>query len=207
MRLRSADGRRREPCLTFEVVFVCTGNRYRSVLAEAAFREAARGHEVRVGSFGTLDVGAAGPLPEALELARGLGLDISRHFARCVVGTDLSDASLVLGFELAHLGVAVADAGAPRERTFMLAELVALLEHVQAATSADPIERAQELVSLAHTLRQSGARPAASAEIEDPIGRPLDRQEAIGHQVFVAAARLAEQLFGPRAEPPTGDAG
>ena len=39
----------------FHVVFICTGNRFRSVLAEHRLRQATSGLPVRVSSFGTLD--------------------------------------------------------------------------------------------------------------------------------------------------------
>ena len=178
-----------------EIAFICTGNRYRSVLAEAAFRAAAEGVPVRVGSFGTLDVGSAGPLPEALEAAREVGLDVSSHAARCVVGADLSQASLVVGFEIIHSATAVVDAGAPAKRTFTLPELVELLERVGPVRARDPIERALERIERASALRGSAPRQIPPA-IADPIGQARSRQQAIGREVYASATRLAEQLFG-----------
>ena len=182
------------PRATFDVAFVCTGNRYRSVLAEAAFREAATGLPVRVRSFGTLELGPAGPLPEALEAARGFGLDIASHTARCVRGADLSGASLVLGFETSHLAAAVADAGADPARTFMLGHLAALLGAVDVPEESDALERAEALIRQAAALRRESS--GVPEEIADPIGKPAARQAAIGRQVYETATRLAAQLFG-----------
>jgi protein-tyrosine-phosphatase len=179
-----------------EIAFVCTGNRYRSVLAEAAFRATVEGLPVRVGSFGTLDVGDAEPLPEALEAAREFGLDISGHAARCVVGADLSQASLVVGFETFHSATAIVDAGAPVERTFTLPELVELLERVGPVSARDPIERALERIARANALRGSTPRQTPPVEIADPIGQARSRQQAIGRAVYASATRLAEQLLG-----------
>lgn len=179
-----------------EIAFICTGNRYRSVLAEAAFRAAAEGVPIRVGSFGTLDVGNAGPLPEALEAAGELGLDVSSHAARCVVGADLSQASLVVGFETIHSATAVVDAGALAERTFTLPELVDLLERVGPVSPRDPVERALARIARASALRASAPRQTPPVEIADPIGQARSRQQAIGREVYTGATRLAEQLFG-----------
>ena len=66
----------------FTVAFVCTGNRFRSVIAEATFRSAAEGLPVRTVSYGTLELGPAEPLPAAVREAHALGLDISTHVAR-----------------------------------------------------------------------------------------------------------------------------
>jgi protein-tyrosine-phosphatase len=179
-----------------EIAFICTGNRYRSVLAEAAFRAATEGVPVRVGSYGTLDVGNAGPLPEAFEAAREVGLDVSSHAARCVVGADLSQASLVVGFEIIHSATAIVDAGALAERTFTLPELVELLERVGPVPVTDPIERALQRIARANALRGSAPRQTPPVEIADPIGQARSRQQAIGREVYAGATRLAEQLFG-----------
>jgi len=104
---------------SFGVAFVCTGNRFRSVIAEAAFRSAAEGMPVRVVSYGTLELGPAEPLPAAVREAHALGLDISTHVARSLTDADLTQTSLVLGFELRHAVAAVVVAGARLERVFV----------------------------------------------------------------------------------------
>ena len=182
------------PRATFDVAFVCTGNRYRSVLAEAAFRKATSGLPVRVRSFGTLELGPVGPLPEALDAARGFGLDISAHTARCVRGANLSEASLVLGFETLHLAAAVADSDADPDRTFMLGQLAALVGALDVPEVSDPLERASALVRQAAALRRES--PGVPDEIADPIGQPATLQATIGRQVYETATRLAAQLFG-----------
>jgi protein-tyrosine-phosphatase len=182
--------------VTFDVAFICTGNRYRSVIAEAAFRSSAGELPVRVGSFGTLDVGPAGPLPEAFRAAREFDLDITAHVARCVTGADLSGASLVLGFERPHVAVAVVEAGARPDRTFSLLELVELLDRVGTVPGKDPVQRAVETIARAHELRGAVHNHYAGAEIEDPVGKPRSRQLAIGRQVYLATTELAERLLG-----------
>ena len=73
------------------VAFVCTGNRFRSPLAAALFAAGAGAEEVpvHVASLGTLELGPVPALPEALEVARSMGVDLSRHRARTVAGSNL----------------------------------------------------------------------------------------------------------------------
>src|SRR5207247_4853908 len=85
--------------MSFRVAFVCTGNRFRSVLAAAAFGSAAGGLPVHVESYGTLDLGLAAPLPGAIREASAIGLDVSSHAARSLNDDDLGGASLVVGIE------------------------------------------------------------------------------------------------------------
>jgi protein-tyrosine-phosphatase len=185
---------------TFDVAFVCTGNRYRSVIAEATFRAATEGLPVRIGSFGTLDVGPAPPLPDALLAARELGLDISSHLARCLVGADLRAASLVVGFELAHVAAAVVEARAAEERSFTLLELIELIDRVGVASDDDPFEQATQIVSRAHAARAASPTRPTGAEIHDPIGKRRSLQRAIARDVYVSANELATRLFGDRAQ-------
>ena len=114
----------------FEVVFVCSGNRFRSPLAEASLSQLTRGIPVRVTSVGTLDLGPKPVLSEALTLGRSLGLDLSEHRARALSGGSLEEADLVIGFERAHVSMAVVEAGARPERTFTMPELVELREEL-----------------------------------------------------------------------------
>jgi protein-tyrosine-phosphatase len=130
-----------------------------------------------------------------VEAARGLGLDISAHAARCVTGADLSQTGLVLGFERVHAASAVATAGAWPERTFMLLELLELLDGVDPEPDADPVVRALRLIERAHALRRAAPRALRPTEIEDPLGRPTPRQHEISREVYLAVTRLAEKLL------------
>jgi protein-tyrosine-phosphatase len=183
--------------VTFDVAFICTGNRFRSVIAEATFRTATAGLPVHVSSFGTLDVGPAKPLRAAFGAARKLGLDISAHYARCVTYADLSQTSLVVGFEVDHLFTAVAEASARADRCFTLLELVGLLELNGVVHADDPVERAVANVARAHAARGS----TTPAEIPDPIGQPRPVQRAIAQELYSAANSLGTHLFGT---PPRG---
>ena len=178
---------------SFDVVFVCTGNRFRSPLAAEAFRSATLGLPVQVESFGTIDVGPAEALPPALRAAHELGLDLAAHRARCLVGADLRDTELVVGFELRHVAAAVELGGSSLARTFLLPELLDLLDRAGPVGDGSPAARAAEAVAGAHATRTVG--PRRLDEIDDPFSLPPDRQRAIAGEVFDATRRLAARLF------------
>jgi protein-tyrosine-phosphatase len=180
----------------FSVAFVCTGNRFRSVIAEAAFRSSADGLPVRVVSYGTLELGPAQPLPAAVREAHALGLDISTHVARSLADADLTQTSLVVGFELKHAVAAVDVAAARLEHVFILLELVDLLDRIGVVPRPDPIDQAVENLGRAHASRRAHARRRPGPEIEDPISLPEASQRAIGLAVRDGVAALALQLFG-----------
>jgi len=180
---------------SFSVAFVCTGNRFRSVIAEAAFHVATDDLPVHVTSYGTLELGPAEPLPEAVRGAHALGLDISTHVARSLTDADLTQTSLVVGFELEHAVAAVNVAGARPEHVFILLELVALLDRIAAVRGPDPIEQAIENIARAHASRLAGPRRRPGPEIEDPISLPGPSQWAIGRAVHDGVQMLARQLF------------
>jgi protein-tyrosine phosphatase len=182
----------------FSVAFVCTGNRFRSVIAEAAFRSVVDGLPVRAESYGTLTVGPAEPLPGAIREAEAMGLDISRHRARGLTGADFTTTSLVLAFELKHAVAAVEVAGAPLERVFILPELVLLLDRIGIARDPDPIEQATRNLARARAARQDGPSDRPVTEIEDPVSLPQTAQRAIALAVRNGAEALAVQLFGRR---------
>lgn len=178
----------------FHVVFVCTGNRARSPLAEALFRERTIGLHADVASFGTLELGPAPALVTAIEAARSLGVDISRHRARSLSETDLSAADLVLGFEPAHVSAAVIEGRAPAERTFLLGEFVLLLDGER--REEDPYLRARATVVTADSRR---VRPRASRDavvIEDPMGRSQKAMRRTAEDIEDLVNRVASGLFG-----------
>lgn len=150
-----------------------------------------------VSSGGTIDVGAAPPLPAALQQATLLGADLSSHQARCLIGEDLSGADLILGFEHAHVTAAVMRAGAPAERTFTLPELVELLELAPGGWDpSGPIARARAAIARADTLRADPGAPAQVSEIADPLGAPTEVSHRTARTIRSLTSRLADGLFG-----------
>jgi protein-tyrosine-phosphatase len=181
-----------------DLAFVCTGNRFRSPIAAAAFRAAVEGVPVQVTSYGTLDLGPVEPLPAAVREAHALGLDISSHVARSLREGDLRETSLVLGFEREHVVAAIEVAGAPVERAFMLAELIDLLDRIEVACGPDPLAQAAENLARARACRRAERSRRSVSEIADPVALPEAAQHAIAQAVARGAEALARRLFGTR---------
>jgi len=138
-----------------------------------------------------MEVGSAGPLPEMVTAAQGLGIDLSAHRADRIVAGELAQADLVIGFEPFHIAAAVVEGGAPRDRAFTLAEIVELLSPLPLAERAGLRDRVALGVSTADGRRRG--RPVLSAAaIPDPFGSsPAD---------FVATAMRIDRLVGELAD-------
>ncbi len=188
----------------FELVFVCTGNRFRSPIAAAFAARATEGLPVTVGSRGTLELGPVPALSEALELSGEHGLDLSRHAAQAIGPGTLAGADLVVGFERMHLATAVVDGKADRDRTFTLPELVELLERRTAPETGDldPVERARCAVADAAAARGPDFRFLSLPELADPLGQPMQVYRATAQRLREQTDRLARGLFGVEPQPP-----
>jgi protein-tyrosine phosphatase len=179
----------------YDVAFVCTGNRFRSPLAAAAFATQVA-VPVQTVSAGLLALGPVPALPEAVELAQSFGLDLSSHRASDLSAFDLESFDLVLGFERSHLQAVVVDASAHIERTFTLPELVLLLEEIpELGSGGAPMARARDRVMAAHAARAPDFRTSGMPEVVDPLGRSPREQRAIAEEVCGLTDRLARLLF------------
>ena len=175
------------------VVFVCTGNRARSALAEAMLRSKTDGSEMEVASYGTADLGAIGALPETLIAGARHGVDLHAHRASPLTPGAVGDADLVLGFEPFHVAAAVVDGGASRARTFTIVEFAELLDDVPRSGHDDDPRR---LIALAHSRRRQSGLSAPS--IGDPLGRPQRVFDALADDIAGLLDRIVWNLL-PRA--------
>jgi protein-tyrosine phosphatase len=183
----------------FRAAFVCTGNRFRSPLAAALFRREAEqlGVSVEVQSFGLLELDGSPVLGEALELGDGFGVELASHRSRALRSGALEDADLVVGFERMHVAAAVVDAGARREVTYTLPELVSLLAQVRQRPSEPAAAGARALVLAASSQRAQAASFTDVPELGDPLGQPYRRQEELAVRVADLTQALARRLFSP----------
>jgi protein-tyrosine-phosphatase len=176
----------------FRMVFVCTGNQFRSPIAQAVAARLTTGLPILVSSCGLRAHDGRPPLPGAMDAARRLGLDISDHRARRL--TSLAESDLVLGFEFAEVAGAVIDGGAPPDRSFMLTEAVELL--ASAGTygngNARPVS-ASELVARLTSARGDSGAGAGYRSLHDPAAAPARVQR----EVAVEIVRLTQALLAP----------
>jgi protein-tyrosine phosphatase len=179
----------------FRLVVLCTGNRFRSPLAEVLLRDLTAELPVDVTSAGTLSLPPTPALPEAIEAATRMQLDLTAHRCRHMSEAELDDADLVVGFERMHVAAAVVDGGAAAERTFTMTELVGLLREVE-PREQDPVARAREAVILADRARSG--RPLQfldSNELGDPYGRSQKVYRETAERVEALSEELAARLF------------
>lgn len=179
-----------------DVIFICTGNRCRSPLAEAALARFAESLPLRVSSGGTLNLDAEPSTDEMIAAAGYLGVDLIDHRSRHLSQIDLRNADLILGFELNHVAAAVVDGGAPSDKVFYLREIVRLLEAIPFVAGNDPEAGAKDRIRVA-AERRSYDRPHRTGEgIPDPFGRSERVYADTAGTILDLSRRLIAGLFG-----------
>ena len=181
---------------TFSIVFVCTGNRFRSPLAEAFVRRLSLGLPVTTESFGTLELEDAPALPEALEIGLRCGLDLSSHRTRHVGHASLDQVDLVLGFDETHVQRAVVDAKAPRRRAFTLRGIARLLPAAEVSPQEDVILRARHALDQLEEMRAADLESRRHDDMQDPFGRSWNVYRETAAEIRELSIQLVETLFG-----------
>ncbi len=150
------------------LLFVCTGNSCRSVMATGLMQQLlqrAGVDAVQVESAGIFAVEGMGPTRETNRTLQGVGVDCSSHRARA-------------------LSVEMAEA----------ADLIFVMEQFQAEEVA---RRIPKVAGKVHLLKPYGLPPAevgANPNIPDPIGKPLEVYEVCFADIQTAIQRVAKSL-------------
>jgi protein-tyrosine phosphatase len=180
----------------YSIVFVCSGNRFRSPLAEAFVRRLTVGLPVVVRSFGTLRLGSAPTLPEASELGVWFGVDLSQHRARQLGSEPIGDADLLIGFDEEHVRRAVIDGNAPKDRGFAFRQIVSLAEQVEVAEDENIVQRARRVVEEAAALRAADSDAWRTEPFADPFGKSWRVYREAAVEIRELSLRLVAALFG-----------
>jgi len=110
------------------VLFICTGNQYRSPIAAEAFRgqliRDGRAAQWQVSSAGTWTSSGRHALPAAVELARALGVNINGHVTRMLNAKMLEDADLVFVMEQGHKESIQAEFPFAKKKLYLLSQIV-----------------------------------------------------------------------------------
>jgi protein-tyrosine phosphatase len=142
-------------------------------------------------------------MPESVDAAAELGIDISGHIARRLLVSHVGSSDVVIGIASEHREAVVRAMPDAAPRTFTLKELVRLLEAQPVATaSRDPGAQLLARVAAADELRRSGFEGNPNDEdVVDPLGQPLESYRAIAWELEEWCSRLADGLFGKAAAP------
>ena len=181
----------------FSICFICSGNRFRSPLAQSFVERLTLGLPVQISTAGTVESDGAPALPEARQIAVLCGVDLSGHRSQRLSALSLEGTDLVIGFEEAHVRRAIVDAGARRAHAFTFREFVRLVRFCAPAPDLTTVERARTAVTFADGLRRRD--PAAVGEhtgVPDPLGRSWKAQLEIAREIRELSLELAEHLFG-----------
>jgi len=151
------------------VLFVCTGNSCRSIMAAGLMKDALKRlgkEDIKVSSAGVSAVDGFHPTPETIEVMKKAGMDVSGMRSRRLTDEIIRGADLILVMAAHHRD--------------------------------DIISRVPEAASKTHILREYGKTPHAgvceSPDIFDPIGRPEEFYEYTRGEIKKEVIRIAQML-------------
>jgi protein-tyrosine phosphatase len=161
----------------FKVLFVCTGNIHRSVMAERLMRSRIRpGLPVAIRSAGT-QAGVDYPIGEHSAVAlKELGADPEGHKPQQLQAAVAASADLILTAEIAHRQIVLLETPAALRRAFSLREFARLVEHIEPLKPSDPFDLDAVRVQVLQVSAQRGLarQPTRSEDIADPVGASLN---------------------------------
>jgi protein-tyrosine phosphatase len=172
------------------VLFVCSGNRYRSPIAERLLRAHLGPHAERfqVGSAGTVARPGTALGPGAADVIAELGGSTESFASRRLTAALVEAADVVLGLTREHRESAVRLYPGALRRCFTLEEFVRL-----SATTVDA-DPAQVVRQAAADRGRLAPTPPGADDIADPQGLPADAVHWCAVRIDQAVRRVAAVL-------------
>lgn len=182
------------------ILFVCTANQCRSVVAEALARRRFGDQPFVVGSAGLLlEEGRPTP-PTGVAVAAEYGIDLSRHRSRRIDTRRLGDWDLVLVMSRRHLRELVAADPALWPRVFTVPQFVRWLGTHPLGRHAAPRSWIDVLAEERPRSEMIGSRP--EDEVPDPVDGPAEQWRELFATLTTAIDAIAAGL-APGASVPT----
>lgn len=138
-----------------QILFICTANRYRSVIAAACFKDELVKRRQENGwnvlSAGTWTTNGLPAMTEAIQRAKQIGLDIQDHRSSAITETMLQDANLVLVMESGQKEALHIEFPSFREKILLLSEAAKgipydILDPLGNPSNADVVAEICELI-------------------------------------------------------------
>ncbi len=144
------------------ILFVCTGNQFRSPIAAEVFREQlARDGRVTqwdVNSAGTWTSNGLPALRDAMQLARSFGVNIEGHLTRALDKVLLEEADVILVMEAGHKESIRAEFPFARNKVHMLSQVVEGISFDIPDPASSRDEARQIIRELVEMIRNGAAK-------------------------------------------------
>jgi protein-tyrosine phosphatase len=192
------------------LLFVCTGNVCRSVIAEAVFQSRAdmEGWPLTASSAGLVGEGARSPRHTSAVMRRR-GIDLSAHRSRRLTASMIDAATVVIGSCPEHAWAAAVLRPDASPRIFALKEIVRIGEQ----TRPTPGERLDSWIARVDAIRRSDASVTGREDdtIDDPKGKrrkthervALEIERLVLHLIDVVAPAMTTRNPLPPSLPPS----